>query len=41
MDATLKNLPLTSEAIRSAMEDVCEIASDDCVVFEIGEYTYE
>ena len=29
MDATLKNLPLTPEAIRCAMEDVCDIASDD------------
>ena len=30
MDTTLKNLPLTPEAIRSALEDVCDIA------FEIG-----
>ena len=36
MDTTLKNLPLTPEAIRSALEDVCDIAFDDCVVFEIG-----
>ena len=33
---TLKNLPLTPEAIRSALEDVCDIAFDDGVVFEIG-----
>ena len=36
MDTTLKNLPLTPEAIRSALEDVCNIAFDDGVVFEIG-----
>lgn len=36
MDTTLKNLPLTREAIRSALEDVCDIAFDDGVVFEIG-----
>ena len=36
MDATLKNLPLTPEAIRSALKDVCDIALDDDVVFEFG-----
>lgn len=36
MDTTLKNLPLTPEAIRNALEDVCGIAFDDGVVFEIG-----
>ena len=36
MDTTLKNLPLSPEAIRSALEDVCGIAFDDGVVFEIG-----
>jgi len=36
MDTTLKNLPLTPEAIRSALEDVCDIAFDDGVIFEIG-----
>lgn len=30
-----KNLPLTPEAIRSALEDICDIAFDDGVVFEI------
>ena len=35
MDTTLKNLPLTPEAIRSALEDICDIAFDDGVVFEI------
>ena len=35
MDTTLKNLPLTPEAIRSALEDVCDIVFDDGVVFEI------
>ncbi len=36
MDTTLKNLPLTPEAIRSALEDICDIAFDDGVVFEVG-----
>mgnify|MGYP002552058481 FL=1 len=36
MDTTLKNLPLTPEAIRSALEDVCDITFDDGVAFEIG-----
>lgn len=36
MDTTLKNLPLTPDAIRSALEEVCSIAFDDGVVFEIG-----
>ena len=36
LDTTLKNLPLTPEAIRSALETVCGIAFDDGVSFEIG-----
>ena len=36
LDTTLKNLPLTPEAIRSALENVCDIAFDDGVIFEIG-----
>ncbi len=36
MDTTLKNLPLTPEAIRSALETVCGISYDDGVIFEIG-----
>ena len=36
MDTTLKNLPLTPEVIRSALEDICSIAFDDGVVYEIG-----
>lgn len=36
MDTTLKNLPLTPEAIRSALKDICSIAFDDGVVYEIG-----
>ncbi len=36
LDATLKNLPLTPEAIRSALEQICAIPMDDDVVFEIG-----
>ena len=36
MDTTLKNLPLTPEAIRNALEHVCAIVFDDGVTFEIG-----
>ena len=36
MDTTLKNLPLTPETIRNALEQVCAIQFDDGVVFEIG-----
>ena len=36
LDTTLKNLPLTPEAIRSALENVCDIAFDDGVIFEVG-----
>ena len=36
MDTTLKNLPLTPEAIRSTLEDICNIPFDDDVIFEIG-----
>lgn len=36
MDTTLKNLPLTPESIRSALEDICDIQFDDGVVFEVG-----
>lgn len=36
MDTTLKNLPLTPQAIRSALESVCGVGYDDGVFFEIG-----
>ena len=36
LDTTLKNLPLTPEAIRNALEEICSISLDDGVVFEIG-----
>lgn len=35
MDTTLKNLPLTPEAIRDTLEQVCAIEFDDGVTFEI------
>ena len=35
LDTTLKNLPLTPDAIRGALEQVCTIPFDDGVVFEI------
>lgn len=36
LDTTLKNLPLTPEAIRSALEQICAIPMDDDMTFEIG-----
>lgn len=36
LDTTLKNLPLTTESIRSALESVCEISCDDGICFEVG-----
>lgn len=36
LDTTLKNLPLTPEAIRSALEQICAVPMDDDVAFEIG-----
>lgn len=36
LDTTLKNLPLTPEAILRALEDICNIEFDDGVMFEIG-----
>ncbi len=36
MDTTLKNLPLTPEAIRTVLEDICKISCDDDVNFDIG-----
>ena len=36
LDATLKNLPLTPDAIRTALERVCAVAVDDGVTFDLG-----
>ena len=36
LDTTLKSLPLTPKAIRSALETICSITYDDGVSFEIG-----
>ncbi len=36
LDTTLKNLPLTPDAIRNALEKICAIPFDDEVVLEIG-----
>jgi len=36
MDTTLKNLPLTPEAIQTALENICNISYDDDVTFEVG-----
>lgn len=36
MDTTLRNLPLTPEAIHNALLDICSISFDDGVTFEIG-----
>ena len=36
MDTTLKNLPLTPGAIRTALEDICNISCEDDVRFDVG-----
>ena len=36
LDTTLKNLPLTPDAIRSALEQICAVPSEDTVNFEVG-----
>lgn len=36
LDTTLKNLPLTPDAIRNALEQICSIPCDDEVNFKIG-----
>ena len=36
LDTTLKNLPLTPETIRSALEQVAAVPFDDGVTFEVG-----
>ena len=38
MDTTLKNLPLTPEAIRSALEDVCDIASMTALYSRLAQF---
>lgn len=40
LDTTLKNLPMTPEAIRSALEQVCAIPFEDEVTFEIGNISH-
>lgn len=39
LDATLKNFPLTPNAIRSAMEQICSIPVEDGVSFKLGVIT--
>lgn len=36
LDATLKNFPLTPEAIRLALEQICSVPCNDGVLFEAG-----
>lgn len=36
LDATLKNLPLTPDAIQAALESVCTVPVDDGVIFDLG-----
>ncbi len=36
LDTTLKNLPLTPDAIRRALEQICTIPLEDDVTFEVG-----
>jgi hypothetical protein len=39
LDTTLKNLPLTPEAIRTALESICVVPCDDKVSFTVGSIT--
>ena len=39
LDTTLKSLPLTPEAITSALQNVCAIECNDDVTFELGTVT--
>ena len=39
LDTTLKNLPLTPESIRDAMQEICSIETDDNVKFIVGSIT--
>lgn len=36
LDATVKNLPLTPNSIRSALENICSVPIDDGVAFTVG-----
>lgn len=36
LDTTLKNLPLTTEAIEKALNEICAVKCDDDIAFEIG-----
>ena len=36
LDTTLQNLPLTPEAIRDALRQICAVPYDDGVIFEPG-----
>lgn len=36
LDATLKDLPLTPDAIQAALESVCTVPVDDGVIFDLG-----
>lgn len=36
LDTTLKNMPLTPESIRSALDNICSIPINDGVTFDIG-----
>lgn len=36
LDATLENLPLTPDAIQTALESICAIPADDGVTFDLG-----
>ena len=36
LDTTLKNLPLTPDAIQSALEQICQVQLDDGVSFHVG-----
>lgn len=39
LDATLKNLPMTPDRIRTALEEICAISCEDDIVFAVGNIT--
>jgi len=39
LDTTLKNLPLTPESIKAALQEICSIDMDDEVTFNVGNIT--
>ncbi len=39
LDTTLKNLPMTPDSIRTALEEICAISCEDDIIFAVGNIT--